>query len=129
MRQASCSCGQLTIDCTGDPVAVGLCHCRECQKRSGNVFSVQARFSDQQIEVGGDFTVFERTGDTGKTCKFRFCPSCGSTVFWSAEGLVGHTMVAVGAFADSSFPKPTYSVYEDRQHSWVSLPEEMEHYR
>jgi hypothetical protein len=31
--------------------------------------------------------------------------------------------VAIGNFADPSFPVPTYSVYEERRHAWISVPE------
>ncbi len=56
-----------------------------------------------------------------------FCPACGSTVYWEPEGLPGFVAVAVGAFADASFPPPTFSVYEARCHPWFdvsSLPVE-----
>ena len=33
----------------------------------------------------------------------------------------------VYAFADPGFPIPTFSVYEERMHSWVSLPAGIEH--
>jgi hypothetical protein len=36
--------------------------------------------------------------------------------------------VPVGAFADPSFPVPRVSVYEDRMHSWVQLPDGVEHH-
>jgi hypothetical protein len=35
--------------------------------------------------------------------------------------------IPVGAFADSNFPAPIFSVYEERMHAWVSLPEGIEH--
>ena len=35
--------------------------------------------------------------------------------------------IPVGAFADAHFPAPTFSVYEDRMHAWVSLPAGVEH--
>jgi hypothetical protein len=35
--------------------------------------------------------------------------------------------IPVGAFADPSFPHPTVSVYEERMHSWVQMPEHIEH--
>jgi hypothetical protein len=37
-RIASCSCGQLHLTCTGEPGRVSMCHCLECQKRTGSVF-------------------------------------------------------------------------------------------
>lgn len=67
-RIASCSCGQLTARVTGEPVRVSICHCLACQRRTGSVFGVQARF-----------------------------------------------------------PAPSFSVYEERMHRWVGLPEGIEH--
>jgi hypothetical protein len=33
----------------------------------------------------------------------------------------------VGAFAAPGFPWPTFSVYEDRKHAWVGLPDNIDH--
>jgi hypothetical protein len=43
------------------------------------------------------------------------------------EGREDSIAIPVGAFADSSFPAPTFSVYEDRKHSWVTMPPDIEH--
>jgi hypothetical protein len=47
---------------------------------------------------------------------------CGSTVFHTAEGHEGSVSVAVGAFADRSFPPPQLSVYQSRRHALLQLP-------
>lgn len=31
------------------PVRIGICHCFECQRRTGSVFGVQARFPRQDV--------------------------------------------------------------------------------
>jgi hypothetical protein len=41
--------------------------------------------------------------------------------------MVGYVAIPVGAFADPQFPGPTLSVYEERMHSWVSMPSDIEH--
>ena len=38
-RHASCRCGQIRIACTGEPIRVSVCHCRECKARSGSAFA------------------------------------------------------------------------------------------
>ena len=38
------------------------------------------------------------------------------------------SQVAPGAFADPYFATPTVSVWEERQHEWVEIASEMEHY-
>jgi hypothetical protein len=43
------------------------------------------------------------------------------------EATPGIVAVPVGAFADPSFPAPTRSVWEERRHSWLRLPDDIEH--
>jgi hypothetical protein len=78
--------------------------------------------------VQGRFSEYTRTGDSGGSATFRFCPDCGATVFYTLGGVAGVVAIPVGAFADPSFPQPVFSVYEARKHAWVSLPDGMEHH-
>ena len=120
-RIASCSCGQLRIEVHGEPRGVGLCHCLECQRRTGSVFAALASFA-APFTVTGTATEYERAGDQGARFVFRFCPTCGSTVFHTEVGVEGSVGVAVGAFGDPTFPPPQVSVYDCRRHPWVRLP-------
>ena len=120
-RTASCFCGQLKIEVQGEPLGVGVCHCLACQQRTGSVFAALAGYA-APYTVTGTATEFVRTGDHGSQFRFHFCPACGSTVFHTEEGVEGRVSVAVGAFADPTFPPPEDSVYEHRRHAWVRLP-------
>lgn len=128
-RTATCSCGQLRVACNGEPVRVSMCHCLECQKRTGSPFGVQARFDRRQVTPEGRASAFERVTDASNRITFRFCPLCGSTVYWTNSSLPDLTVVAVGNFADRDFPAPRVSVYESRRHPWVIVPDhpEMQH--
>lgn len=121
-RTASCSCGQLRIELQGEPRGIGVCHCLECQRRTGSVFAALASFR-APFTVVGAATEYVRSGDAGARFRFRFCPVCGSTVFHTEEGVEGSVGVAVGAFGDPSFPPPQISVYDCRRHPWVHLPD------
>ncbi|MEP6898179.1 MAG: GFA family protein [Rhodanobacter sp.] len=126
-RQATCRCGKLAIRTRGEPVRVSICHCLACQRRTGSVFSAQARFASDTVTTEGQGREYVRVGESGQAARFRFCAECGATVFWQSDALPGFVTVAVGAFADSGFPPPQVSVYEERQHAWLRLPDEMEH--
>jgi hypothetical protein len=52
-RRAACSCGQLRLTIEGEPSRVSMCHCLECQRRTGAVISNQARFRREQITFAG----------------------------------------------------------------------------
>lgn len=121
-RLASCTCGHLTAEVSGDPVRISMCHCLECQRRTGSVFGVQARFPRENVAISGNSTEFVRVGDSGGHAKFHFCPVCGATVFYEIGGHESFVGVPVGAFADPGFPAPLVSVYEERMHAWVAPP-------
>lgn len=83
---------------------------------------MQARFAHENVTLtAGKYASFTRMGDSGGTVTFRFCPQCGSTVYWELSGIPGVFAIAVGAFADPQFPAPRVSVYGTRRHGWVDL--------
>lgn len=128
VRTAACSCGQLTATVSGDPVRVSICHCLACQRRTGSVFGEQARFRREDVQVRGRSTEYVRVGDSGGSATFHFCPECGATVYYEAAWMEQFVAIPVGAFADPTFPAPVFSVYEDRKHAWVTVPEDIEHH-
>lgn len=128
-RIASCSCGQLSVTVEGDPVRISVCHCLACQRRTGSVFGAQARFPRSHARFSGRGQEFVRIGDDGGRCTFTFCPICGSTVYYAIADYQEFVAIPVGAFADPTFPSPSFSVYEERMHSWVVMPDGVEHMR
>ena len=128
VHHAACSCGQLSAVAQGDPVRISICHCLACQRRSGSVFAVQARFPADSVTIQGRSTAYVRVGDEGGRARFHFCPVCGDTVYYTPEAQPDVVAIPVGAFADPSFRPPRVSVYEERMHLWVGLPADIEHH-
>ena len=86
---------------------------------------MNARFPRAKVRVEGRSTDYVRISDDCESRTFHFCPDCGGTVYY--EAMPGFVAVPVGGFADPSFPPPTFSIYESRQHPWVTLAT-VEHY-
>lgn len=121
-RTASCWCGQAQAVCEGEPARVSVCHCLNCQQRSGSAFAAQARFPAERVTVSGALTDYTRVGDSGQRATFRFCPECGATVAYTTEAEPDLIAVPIGAFADpQAFGEPLYSVYEERKLAWVEI--------
>lgn len=126
LREAACQCGRLVIRCSGEPAAVSLCHCLDCQRRTGSAFSIGAFFAREQVTVAeGSSTRFRRGSHSGSDVTFHFCGVCGSTVWWEPERLASMVGVAVGAFADPDFPAPVQATWDKRRHRWLHLPDEI----
>jgi hypothetical protein len=88
-----------------------------------------AYFRKSEVKIEGESKLFVRTAESGREMRFHFCPNCGSTVYWEADLRPEQYGIVVGAFADPDFPAPSYSVWEETIHPWLTLPFAVEHFR
>src|SRR5215472_6984057 len=81
-RLAQCHCGSLRAITSGEPLLVGICHCKACQRRTGAVAAYVASFAKAQVTIEGETKVFDREGQSGHKVRFHFCPNCGTSLYW-----------------------------------------------
>jgi hypothetical protein len=122
-RIAACHCEAVEVACEGDPRKVSLCHCQQCQRRTGSAFSVAVFYTRDQVTVRGATASYVRPSASGFAVDFRFCPACGSNLFWYPARLPALVGVAMGAFADRDFAMPDQAVWAAEGHRWVGLPD------
>ena len=129
-RKASCCCGKLRATCVGpDPERRSLCHCKNCQLRTGSAFSIQTRFPREQVTIEGKSSAWKFPIDGAKPVTYRscdsegvtyhFCPECGSTVYYLLDVAPDMTGIRVGAFTDPTFPPPMISGFEEYRFPWA----------
>ena len=125
MREAQCACGGLVVKTTAEPKLVIMCHCLECQRRTGSPFGVSGYFDQNDVEISGSSTIYRRSSDSSRSITCHFCPTCGTTVHWRAEFVPELIGVAAGCFADPEFPAPARAVHVRRKHAWVAIPDDI----
>lgn len=114
-RIAACACGRLSIEVSGGPVCVFVCHCDYCQRRTGSAFQITTWFRQANVMgINGKYQAFsDSPGSIGVS--YCFCESCGSTVFWTYKDVEGFPdkglhAVAAGCFTDPDFPAPQFEI-------------------
>ncbi len=122
VRLAGCHCGALEVECSGEPRKISLCHCRQCQRRTGSAFSVAVFFARDQLVVRGAMESFVRPSASGFDVDFRFCPTCGTNLLWYPARMPALAGVAYGGFADPDLPIPDQAVWTEEGHDWIGLP-------
>jgi len=127
-RQASCQCGGFTATVAAEPAIVVMCHCTQCQRRSGVPLTVNTYFKKNDVKLAGDYRIFERPAPEGRKVYNYFCPTCGTTLGWRGDVRPDVFGVAAGCFADKSLPTPSVSIWEETMHPWVKLPGGMQHF-
>ncbi len=80
MLEGSCLCGRIRFSVTGAPHGVSACHCGQCRKQSGHVWS-SAYVPEADLEITGVVTWYEATPHA----KRGFCATCGAFLFWKAH--------------------------------------------
>jgi hypothetical protein len=103
----SCLCGDVRIVASGRPNRVGMCHCLDCRKHHGALFSAYAIFPQDAVTIEGETHEYE-----GRS----FCPRCGSSVFARVEDEIE---VHLGSLDAPDQLAPTYELWTVRRESWL----------
>lgn len=124
-RQGGCLCGRVRYEVAGDPIAVVVCHCINCQKQSGSTFSINMIGVSDQVSVQGDLSTYADQSDSGDPVNRKFCNNCGSPIY--SEILSQDNLIAlkIGTLDDTSDLEPQVQVWCASKQNWLSLDTEM----
>jgi len=86
IRVATCSCGNLRVECYAGPTKISSSHCPACQKRTGSTYGIATFFAREAIRIKGPVNIYAPTPDDERHVTYYFCPNCGSTVYWEPGG-------------------------------------------
>lgn len=60
-----CMCGAVRYECSAEPVFMGNCHCRNCQRVTGTAFAAVILVPRNAVTITGDVKYYETTGIAG----------------------------------------------------------------
>ncbi len=115
-----CLCGEVTYSADAEPVVQAACHCTDCQRQTGNPFSVIVGVPAEAFEVQGDtLASFGTTGeDHGGTTNRSFCSRCGSPVFSVAAVMPEVIFIKAGSLDDASWVEPAAEAWTSSAQPW-----------
>jgi hypothetical protein len=112
-----CLCGGVTYTADAAPFVQGVCHCTDCQRQTGNPFSVIVGVPGAALHVDGEtLAQYSTTSESGGPNERNFCSACGSPLF-SRVGEVAY--IKAGSLDDASWVTPTVEVYTASGHDWA----------
>ena len=81
-RTGGCQCGAVRYELAADPLALYVCHCRECRRQSASAFGISVIVPRTALRLtAGTPRFWSRPTDTGNTLRCAFCPTCGSRLW------------------------------------------------
>jgi len=113
----------LTVRSDAEPDFVIACNCKACQLRTGAPFGAGLYFRKSDLSIDGASKTWARRVASERALESHFCPSCGTTLYWTLEMRPDHVGVAYGCFV-TPVPDPIRAIWTEEKHGWVSFPEE-----
>lgn len=119
-RTGRCECGAVTYMLSGEPLAVRICWCRDCQRIASNG-TVNMLVPATSLTHAGVLAEHLRTADSGNRIIRQFCPACGTHLFSRAEATAQVRGVRVGTLDDPSSVSPQMSIWTQSAPAWACI--------
>ena len=116
--RGGCACGALRYHVLGQPAAMVDCQCRQCQRESGTGHQSHMVFAAAEVEVSGEVSAWELTGDGGTVKRRAFCPACGSPVFMTFPGAPDIFILRPASLDDPQAYDPAMVTWTDAAQPW-----------
>jgi hypothetical protein len=123
MRTGGCQCGGLRYEVAGAPLALYVCHCRECRKQSASAFGMSLSVPRAEFRVTqGAPRWWTRSTDSGRRLRCAFCPTCGSRVWHEPEGGGDTVTVKAGSLDEPVDAGAAIHIWTSRKLPGIEIP-------
>lgn len=124
MRTGGCQCGEVRYEHIGEPLALYLCHCRECQKQSASAFGISFIVPRAGFRVTqGTPKCWSRTTDSGRRLQCAFCPNCGSRLWHDPGGASEAISIKGGSLDDPIDVSGAIHIWVSRKLPGATIPD------
>ena len=116
-----CLCGAVRYEIDKQPLRTVYCHCRICQKVSGQPFAVAVFFDNEVFRLTRGEAKYYKTTDIAER---GFCDTCGSRMFYRSFG-VPWIAVDVGSLDHPEGVSPDYHTGVESQLPWITIDDDL----
>lgn len=121
-----CLCGEVRYECHGEPLRAFICHCTDCQRFTGSVFSAEVIFPRESLRIlTGTPKGYSVIAESGNKIERQFCGRCGSGLFAVLDKRPTSVSVQAGTLDDKSKFKPSFHVWTRSQVKTVRINDEL----
>lgn len=114
--EGGCLCGAVRFVARGTPVNVRVCHCRLCQKATGQPFFARALYSEAAVTVSGETMRYASSEALWRVS----CPACGTRLF-AHRPSAGRISAGLGTFDEPNVLRPDCHMFVAHKLDWLTL--------
>ncbi|WP_342363423.1 GFA family protein [Terrarubrum flagellatum] len=113
-----CACGAIRYEIAAEPVMMGDCQCRQCQRQSGGGHGSYVTFAGAPVKLEGEARHWDVVGDGGTVKSCAFCPTCGSPVYLTFPAMPDVFIVRAGSLDEPDRYRPQMLFWSSAGHAW-----------
>lgn len=115
--QGGCQCGAVRYRIAAGPAKSVVCHCRMCQRATGNAFAPLMEVPRDRVTWAGEPAEW-----ASSDVAFRgFCPTCGTPLYYRGGDTVE---IMAGTLAPPFAFRPVEQIAEESRQGWLhALPD------
>jgi hypothetical protein len=121
-QPGGCVCGQTRYALNGAPLLAYVCHCHDCQKRSGSAFALSLLVRSADVAVAGATEVIPMTSPSGRQVDHHVCPRCRLRLFGRGPASPDFTTLRAGTLDDTSWIVPIAQIWAESALPWALIP-------
>jgi hypothetical protein len=111
-----CLCGACRYEAHGEPIDVGVCHCRNCQKATGAPLYARVRMAGDAVSLSGPVGWYASSEHVLRG----FCTRCGTSLF--SKRADGATIsLLMGSLDTPDRFAPSRQIWLSHKQAWVDL--------
>jgi hypothetical protein len=123
-REGGCQCRAVRYRISGEPLTVYVCHCTDCQRRSGSAFGMSMIVRKEQFEIlAGTPRVYDFVEASGRRRRGAFCERCAIRLWGESMQHPDLVYVRPGSLDDTSGLEPVAHMWARSAQPWVVIPD------
>jgi len=124
-KTGHCLCGAVRFRTLGQLREVIACHCSQCRRQTGLFYAATNVSLDRLVVEGMDEVSWYRASDAARR---GFCRTCGSALFWQADG-ADYMSIMAGAFDQPSGLTIGYHIFCADKGDFYEINDDRPQYR
>lgn len=120
-----CLCGSVRLRTSSRLREVVACHCSQCRKQTGLYYAATNVAADELFIEGEESITWYRASTFARR---GFCKTCGSALFWAADG-ADEISIMAGLFDQPSDLRLAYHIYCADKGDYYEITDGLPQYR
>lgn len=116
-----CACNAIRYHCTAAPLAMYNCHCRVCQRISGNAFCALLVVNANDVHITGTPRYHTIETDMCDHAHVGFCATCGSSLFARPAAQPALLIITAGSVDNCSWYKAIADIWTVNAQPWATM--------